>query len=884
MEQAYLTQEDIVFLGTLLQQSKSKNVITAYTKILIEARKNGVKDKAQKVLCNEDLKLSHTSMSTFTLAGNSLLTEGVISIDNIPQHQQDYFRLNNDQKQAAIFGMVAMKEGMFNLQQVNQILAKWSKEYTQTQCHIAKFAVENRFIEGNVLQTLFKKAGEIEEGLGRVQFREGVLQVGASVPKNFGRYEIEQEIARGGMGIVYKAYDPSFQRTVALKVLIRGEGSSQLDVARFEREARSVYKIQHEHIIPVYDLGSENGMPYFAMKFVSGHGLDREKVPMHYRKAIKLLTPIANALHTAHQTGIIHRDIKPANIMIDNEGKPWLTDFGLAKDKEGIQELTQAGSFMGTPAYMAPEQIDHPESVDAKCDIYALGVVFYLLIVGKPPYDANTFPALLRKISEGKAKPPHLVRKEIPEEISRICMRAIAKKKKDRYSSAQRFAKDLENAAGKAKPSRASGATSRSSVPKKARKKAGRRRGQSKNTNVIITVASIFVMILFLVIFASSSSSSSEDNTYENEFEYTQENNRKKDKTPKKWENDADKNQNTNKQANTDKNKNTNKQANTDNNQNSNKQNANNNPKVLPRTKMSPAELGQKLQQVTVYVRQKNYALAEKYVDQILKDFPKNSQANYEKSVILVHKKQYSEALKHVDIALNIPSPPAGVISYKGHILKMLNRFQEAAQFYTKAINKRKCFHCYNERALIYAQHLHEYDKALADLSLIIDEKPNDRVSFTNVGRVLEQMGDPYKSITFFTNHIKKYPQSAHAHFERGWVHLSLLKNFDKALKDFEKVVKINPGYVEAQFHIGQISLRNGDHKKALKIAKEVSKKDPRFFAAHALKGDCYIIMNQKKRAIKSWKKAIGLLQFAPPPIRGQVRADLENKIRRAGK
>lgn len=876
MEQTYLTQEDIVFLGTLLQQSKSKNVITAYTKILIEARKNGVKDKAQKVLCNEDLKLSETSMSTFTIAGNSLLTEGVISIDNIPQHQQDYFRLNNDQKQAAIFGMVAMKEGMFNLQQVNQILAKWSKEYSQTQCHISQFAVQNRFIEPNLLQNLFKKAGEIEEGLGRVQFREGVLQVGASVPKNFGRYEIEQEIARGGMGIVYKAYDPSFQRTVALKVLIRGEGSSQLDVARFEREARSVYKIQHEHIIPVYDLGSEDGMPYFAMKFVSGHGLDREKVPMHYRKAIKILTPIANALNTAHQTGIIHRDIKPANIMVDEDGKPWLTDFGLAKDKEGIQELTQAGSFMGTPAYMAPEQIDHPESVDAKCDIYALGVVFYLLIVGKPPYDANTFPALLRKISEGKAKPPHLVRKEIPEEISRICMRAMAKKKKDRYSSAQRFAKDLENAAAKAKPSRASGSTLRSHVPKKGRKK-GRRRSQAQNTNIIITVVSVSVVLLLLIM-VMSSSSSEDNNSFENEFEHTQENNSNKNKTPEKDNDKTASNTNTNTNTNTDTNKDTNKHVNA----NTDEQNKVKNPETVPKTKMSSFELGQKLKQVNVFVRQKNYVLAEKYIEQILKDFPKNAQANYEKSVILVHKKLYSEALKYIDIALETPVAPAAVISYKGHILKLLNRFEEAAEFYTKALHKRKCTHCYNERALIYAKHLHQYDKALADLSFIVDESPNDRRLFTNVGRVLEQMGDPYKSITFFSDHIAKHPQSTHAHFERGWVYMSLLKNYDKALQDFEKVIKANPGYVEAKFHIGQISLMKGNHEKALKIAKEVSKKDPRFFAAHALKGDCYIIMQQKDRAIKNWKKAINLLQFAPPPIRRQIRADLENKIRRA--
>ncbi|WP_372369677.1 protein kinase [Candidatus Uabimicrobium sp. HlEnr_7] len=851
MEHTHLTQEDIIFLGALLQQSKSKNIITAYTNILIEARKKGVKDKAQKVLHNEELQITETSMSIFTIAGNSLLTEGVISIDNIPQQQQDYFRLNNDQKQAAVFGMAAMKEGMFNLQQVNQILSKWSKEYEKTQCNIAQFSVSNRFIENDMLQTIFQKANEIEEGLGRVQFRDGVLQVGASVPKNFGRYEIEEEIARGGMGIVYKAYDPSFQRTVALKVLIRGEGSSQLDVARFEREARSVYKIQHEHIIPVYDLGSEEGMPYFAMKFVEGHGLDHEKTPMPYRKAIKMLTPIANALYTAHQTDIIHRDIKPANIMIDKEGKTWLTDFGLAKDKQGIQELTQAGSFMGTPAYMAPEQIDHPESVDAKCDIYALGVVFYSLIVGKPPYEANTFPALLRKIAEGKAKPPHLARKEIPEDISRICMRAIAKKKKDRYASAQRFAKDLENAVASHKPGRKNLAvTGRNpDMRSKVRKKGKRRKQHSNaNTGIIVAIISALAVLILIVVIASSSGDTKPENKNPDEFKYTNENDKENNnkteeevvKIPEKTpEND-----------------------------------------IKPKTKMSSHELANKLDQIRVFVKQKNYALADKYVKQILVDFPENARANYEKSYILVHQLKYQKALKYIDISLN-SAASAISLSYKGHILKLLNRFEEAEQFYSGALKIRKCFHCYEQRAIIYAK-LKKYDKAANDFFTVLSNNLQDELYFSRARTILEKMGDPYKLVTFFTKHIRKHPQSSYGYLERGLVYFSVIQNFDKAKDDLEKSIEINPRNIQARLSLGQVCLIKNELNKALKIAKELTKKAPKVYASYLLLGDCYIANKQKKKAVENWEKAIQKLQYASPKIRGQARADLERRIRNA--
>ncbi|MBN2711542.1 MAG: protein kinase, partial [Planctomycetes bacterium] len=175
---------------------------------------------------------------------------------------------------------------------------------------------------------------------------------------NFGKYEIISEIARGGMGIVYKAYDPTLKRTVALKVLIAGEGATEDGIKRFLREARSAGRIKHPNIVPIHEVGEIEGQYYFTMDFVEGKDLSdvayEGKVPL--RELLESLYDVCRALEDAHKKGIIHRDLKPQNILLDSEGRAYLTDFGLAKDmtSQSIQSVT--GSVFGTPAYMSPEQ------------------------------------------------------------------------------------------------------------------------------------------------------------------------------------------------------------------------------------------------------------------------------------------------------------------------------------------------------------------------------------------------------------------------------------------------------------------------------------------------------------------------------------------------
>ncbi len=196
-------------------------------------------------------------------------------------------------------------------------------------------------------------------------------------PKKFGRYEIKGEIGRGGMATVYHAYDPRFEREVALKVLPREMLHDLQFRTRFEREAKTIAMLEHPAIVPVYDFGEEDGQPYFVMRYMTGGSLsDRmKKGPMTVQEAAHLMTHIAPALDDAHAKGIIHRDLKPGNILFDQFNEPYISDFGIAKLSASQANVT-GSAIIGTPAYMSPEQAQG-EGIDGRSDIYALGVILF---------------------------------------------------------------------------------------------------------------------------------------------------------------------------------------------------------------------------------------------------------------------------------------------------------------------------------------------------------------------------------------------------------------------------------------------------------------------------------------------------------------------------
>ncbi len=302
----------------------------------------------------------------------------------------------------------------------------------------------------------------------------GSSRAASSTLRRVGDFELLEEIGRGGMGVVYRATQLSLNRTVALKMILPGRLASATDLSRFRAEAEAAAKLKHPHVVSVHEVGELDGQPFFSMPLIEGTTLAKRLAdgPLPAREAAELLVPICRAIAAAHRHGILHRDLKPSNILIDNEGLPYVTDFGLAKrmsahqhdasssghstvaknrslsrraGADSMTHLTATGAILGTPSYMAPEQAaGHRGEVGPASDVYSLGAILFAMLTGRPPFQAASPVDTILQVLEQDPIPPRVLNPDADPDLELIAMKCLQKPSDLRYATADALADDLQ--------------------------------------------------------------------------------------------------------------------------------------------------------------------------------------------------------------------------------------------------------------------------------------------------------------------------------------------------------------------------------------------------------------------------------------------------------
>jgi serine/threonine protein kinase len=275
---------------------------------------------------------------------------------------------------------------------------------------------------------------------------EGSAAPAADSRPDFGKYEVECELGRGGMGVVFKAKQKDLERPVALKMILSSHLASADHISRFQDEAKAAASLHHPNIVSVYEAGQLNGQPFFAMQYVAGPSLAQRlrESPMAQEDAARIVESVARAVGHLHEHHIIHRDLKPSNILLDQAGNPYVTDFGLVKMLAGDSHRTSTGVIVGTPSYMSPEQASgQAGKVGPLSDVYSLGAILYELLTGRPPFLEATPLDTLVQVLEGEPLLPRRLRPSVAPELEMICLRCLEKNPAERYPSAAVLADDL---------------------------------------------------------------------------------------------------------------------------------------------------------------------------------------------------------------------------------------------------------------------------------------------------------------------------------------------------------------------------------------------------------------------------------------------------------
>ena len=275
---------------------------------------------------------------------------------------------------------------------------------------------------------------------------EGEVQPGKRI-RYVGDYELIEELGRGGMGVVYKARQISLNRVVAVKMILSGLLANEEAVHRFRFEAENAARLDHPGIVPIYEVGEHEGLHYFSMGYLDGESLSQKVAdhPLAPREAAQIMAEVAKTVAYAHDQRVIHRDLKPANILIDEAGKPRITDFGLAKWIDRPSDVSRTGDVIGTPSYMPPEQATgRRERIDARSDVYSLGATLYTLLVGRPPFYADNPTDTCLQVLYQEPISPRQQNPKVPRDLETICLKCLEKSPERRYQTAGELAAELE--------------------------------------------------------------------------------------------------------------------------------------------------------------------------------------------------------------------------------------------------------------------------------------------------------------------------------------------------------------------------------------------------------------------------------------------------------
>ncbi len=326
------------------------------------------------------------------------------------------------------------------------LLAEWEEERQRGRTLTAEELCPDDSVLRTELQSRIARRKQLNAVFEMPTLGEGEAPPPSTALPQVAGYEILEVIGHGGMGVVYKARQVGLNRLVALKMILAGVNASPQELARFRTEAEAVAQLQHPSIVQIFEIGEQNGCPFLALEYVGGGSLAEHLngTPVGMRQAAELVLSLARAVHHAHEKGIVHRDLKPANVLLLPDGTPKIADFGLAKRSEADQAHTQTGTILGSPSYMSPEQAaGHTDQVGPATDVYALGVILYELLTGRPPFKGASMLETIDQVREHDPVPPRFLQPKTPRDLETICLKCLEKQPRRRYATSAELASDL---------------------------------------------------------------------------------------------------------------------------------------------------------------------------------------------------------------------------------------------------------------------------------------------------------------------------------------------------------------------------------------------------------------------------------------------------------